>query len=148
MYGDQQLTYRELDEKANQLGQYLQKLGVGSNTLVGICMDRSIDMIVSLLGTLKAGGAYVPLDPSYPSKRLNSMAGEVEIKVLLTHHKLADRISENKAAVVYLDRDRLFIDSESKDRPASQAGPDTLSYVIFTSGSTGKAKAAAVFHRG
>ena len=84
VYGDQQLTYRELDEKANQLGQYLQKLGVGSNTLVGICMDRSIDMIVSLLGTLKAGGAYVPLDPSYPSKRLNSMASEVEIKVLLT----------------------------------------------------------------
>jgi amino acid adenylation domain-containing protein len=148
VFGDQQLTYRELDEKSNQLARYLQKLGVGPNVLVGICMDRSIDMVVSLLGTLKAGGAYVPLDPSYPLKRLSSMVSDIEIKVLLSHQKNAESIPENKAAIVYLDSDRPLIDSESKDLPASQAGPDTLVYVIFTSGSTGKAKAAAVFHRG
>lgn len=148
VHGDQQLTYKELDERANQLAWYLQKQGVGPNILVGICMERSIDMIVSLLGTLKAGGAYVPLDPAYPPKRLSSMVSDVEIKVLLTHQNLADRLPENKATMVYLDSQKESIAAESKTRPVSKATPDSLVYVIFTSGSTGKAKAAAVFHRG
>ena len=147
-HGDQQLSYQDLDERANQLAWYLQKLGVGPNILVGICMERSIDMIVSLLGTLKAGGAYVPLDPAYPPKRLSSMVSDVEIKVLLTHQNLADKLPENKATMVFLDSQKDSIAAESKTRPASKATPDSLVYVIFTSGSTGKAKAAAVFHRG
>lgn len=148
VHGDQQLSYQDLDERANQLAWYLQKLGVGPNILVGICMERSIDMIVSLLGTLKAGGAYVPLDPAYPPKRLSSMVSDVEIKVLLTHQNLADKLPENKATMVFLDSQKDSIAAESKTRPASKATPDSLVYVIFTSGSTGKAKAAAVFHRG
>ena len=148
VHGDQQLSYQELDEKANQLAWHLQKLGVGRNVLVGICMERSMDMIVSLLGTLKAGGAYVPLDPAYPPKRLSSMVSEIDIQVLLSHKKLADRLPENKATMVYLDDQKDSIASESKTRPPSQATPEDLVYVIFTSGSTGKAKAAAVFHRG
>ena len=147
-YGNQQLSYKELDERANQLGWYLQKLGVGPNVLVGICMERSIDMIVALLGTLKAGGAYVPLDPAYPPKRLSSMVNEVEIKVLLTHQRLADRLPENKASMVYLDSQKDSISTEGKARPENKATPESLAYVIFTSGSTGKSKAAAVFHRG
>ncbi len=146
--GDQQLSYQELDERANQLAWYLQKQGVGSNVLAGICMERSIDMIISLLGILKAGGAYVPLDPAYPPQRLSSMVSEIDVKVLLTHRKLADRLPENKATMVYLDDQKGSISSESKARPPIQATPETLVYVIFTSGSTGKAKAAAVFHRG
>jgi amino acid adenylation domain-containing protein len=148
VYGNQQLTYKDLDDKANQLANHLQTLGVGPDVLVGICMPRCIDMIVSLLATLKAGGAYVPLDPTYPAKRLTSMLNEVDIKILLTHQQLSERIQQNKATVVYLDTQRDAIASQSKARPHSKVTVDNLVYVIFTSGSTGKAKAAAVFHRG
>jgi|HubBroStandDraft_6_1064221.scaffolds.fasta_scaffold22877_2 amino acid adenylation domain-containing protein len=148
IWGDQRFSYRELDERANQLGWYLQKLGVGPNELVGICMERSIDMIVALLGTLKAGGAYVPLDPAYPAKRLSSMVSEVDMKMLLTHQKLAEKLPGNKASIVCLDSQRQLLDSESIARPANKITPDSLAYVIFTSGSTGKAKAAGVFHHG
>ena len=148
VYGNQKLTYKELDEKANQLANYLQNLGVGPDVLVGICMPRSMDMIVSLLATLKAGGAYVPLDPTYPAKRLTSMLNEVDIKILLTHQNISERIQDNKATIVYLDTQKDTIAAQSKARPKSNTTVDNLVYVIFTSGSTGKAKAAAVFHRG
>lgn len=148
VHGNQQLTYKELDEQANQLAVYLQSLGVGPDVLVGICMPRCIDIIVSLLATLKAGGAYVPLDPTYPAKRLASMLNDVDIRILLTHQELFERIQQNKATVVFLDAQKDAIAAQSKIRPKNYATVDNLVYVIFTSGSTGKAKAAAVFHRG
>ena len=148
VYKDQRLTYRELDERANRLGNHLRKLGVGPDVLVGICMERCLDMIVSILGTLKAGGAYVPLDPAYPQERLASMLGEIKVEVLLTHEALAGRIAQGSAKVLFLDRDADSVAKESTEVPASNVGVHNLVYVIFTSGSTGKAKAAAVYHRG
>lgn len=148
VYKDQRFTYRELDEKANRLASHLRKLAVGPDVLVGICMERCPDMIVSVLGILKAGGAYVPLDPAYPQKRLASMLGEVKVEVLLTHEPLADRIPQTSAKVLFLDRDADAIARESAELPTSNVTVQNMVYVIFTSGSTGKPKAAAVHHRG
>ncbi len=149
VYGDRRLTYRELDERANELARYLQGLGVGPDVLVGICMHRSLELIVGILGTLKAGGAYVPLDPTYPKKRLAAMFEDVEIPVLLTQERVLAGLPEHRATVVCLDRDREAI--AAAPAPASPPPPVTvrnLCYVIFTSGSTGKPKAAAVYHGG
>jgi amino acid adenylation domain-containing protein len=149
--GKKELTYSELNGRANQLARYLRYLGVGPNVLVGICMHRSVEMIVGILGTLKAGGAYVALDPTYPKKRLATMFEDVAMKVLLTRGDMLDSLPAASAssAVVRLDLDWYRIAGESPDnlRPDIVSVRD-LAYVIFTSGSTGKPKAASVFHRG
>lgn len=146
--GNQRLTYRELDDIANQWAHYLQRQKVGPDVLVGICLHRCTEMIIALLATLKAGGAYVPLDPGYPRKRLAAMMDEVPIQVLLTRSDVAEWISESKISIVYMDKEVATIAKESTLPPPSGVTPENLVYVIFTSGSTGKAKAAAVFHRG
>jgi amino acid adenylation domain-containing protein len=147
--GDQQLTYRELDVRADELARYLQGLGVGPDVLVGICMHRSVELIVGILGTLKAGGAYVPLDPTYPKKRLAAMFEDVEMPVLLTQERVLAGLPEHGAHVVCLDRDRAAIaDAPPPARPPAPVSVRNLCYVIFTSGSTGKPKAAAVYHGG
>jgi amino acid adenylation domain-containing protein len=148
VYGSRQLTYRELNQKANQLANYLRKLGVGPDVLVGICLHRSLQMIVGILGTLKAGAAYVPLDPTYPQKRLAAMVEDVDLRVLLTSRDLLAILPESKVRRVCLDSDWAEISTENADNLPRFASVGNLCYVIFTSGSTGKAKAAAVFHGG
>jgi amino acid adenylation domain-containing protein len=146
--GSQQLTYHEVNRKANQLANYLRKLGAGPDSLIGVCMYRSLEMIIGILGTLKAGAAYVPLDPAYPQKRLASMMEDVDLRVLLTTHDMLAVLPENKVRKVCLDSDWSQIAGESGDNLPAVASVKNLCYVIFTSGSTGKAKAAAVFHGG
>jgi amino acid adenylation domain-containing protein len=147
-YEDVQLTYRELNARANQLAHYLRRLGVGPEALVGICMERSVEMVVGLLGILKAGGAYVPLDPAYPKERLAFMLEDTQTPVLLTQQGLVEALPPHGARVVCLDTDWETVVQESEENPASRVTADHLAYVIFTSGSTGKPKGAMNTHRG
>ena len=142
---EEKITYRELNNRANQLAHYLQKHGIDRDVLVGICVERSIEMIVGLLGILKAGGAYVPLDPSYPRERLSIMLDDAQVRVLITQEKHLSNF-ENCTAVC-LDRDWRVIASESAANPLIQNGSDDLAYVIYTSGSTGKPKGTLISHR-
>ncbi|HYN21670.1 MAG TPA: AMP-binding protein, partial [Thermoanaerobaculia bacterium] len=145
---DRRLTYRELDQRANQLAHHLQKLGVKANAPVGIFMNRSAELVVAILAVLKAGGAYVPYDPTYPRERMATMFEDVKLKVLLTREPLLERLPERKPRIVFLDRDWETIAQYPAEKPEKRSGPDDLCYVIFTSGSTGRPKAAAVHHRG
>jgi len=148
VFENEQLTYRELNCRANQLAHYLQKLGVKPEVLVGICVGRSLEMVVGLLGILKAGGAYVPIDPEYPPERLAYMLEDSCVPVLLTQGKLLDRLPAHSARAICLDKDWEEIALESPENPVSGAEPHNLAYVIYTSGSTGKPKGAANSHRG
>ncbi|MDF5720952.1 MAG: amino acid adenylation domain-containing protein [Rhizonema sp. PD37] len=148
VFGEQQLTYRELNAQANQLAHYLQKLGVKPETLLGICVERSVSAIVGLLGILKAGGAYVPLDPKYPPERIAYMLSDSQVQVLLTQSKLMDKLPKHKAQVICLDKDWGVIEEKSKENPISGATPNNLAYVIYTSGSTGQPKGVLVVHQG
>ena len=145
--GDESLTYRELNERANALAHHLRKRGVGPDVLVGICMFRCVDMIVSLLAVLKAGGAYVPIDPGYPKQRLAAMLNDLELSLLLTTDELEPNLPASGNEVLCVDREREAIAAEPTDNPGG-GGRDDLCYAIFTSGSTGQAKAAAVYHKG
>ena len=159
-FEDRQLTYRELNGRANQLAHYLIKLGVCPEMLVGICVERSIEMIVGLLGILKAGGAYVPLDPSYPKDRLKLIMNDSQISVLLVNSGLGEKSGSSKddsdfPSVVFdtrikrvcLDRDRPVIEQESRENLTAPVQPGDLAYVIYTSGSTGTPKGVAIEHR-
>lgn len=147
VWQEQKLTYAELNARANQLAHYLQKLGVKPEVLVGICVERSILMVIGLLGILKAGGAYVPLDPDYPAERLAFMLDDAVVKVLLTQEKLSNALPPHQGKTVYLDRDWSAISSESPENPLSEVKQENLAYVIYTSGSTGKPKGVAIAHR-
>jgi amino acid adenylation domain-containing protein len=146
VFEDEQLTYQELNAKANQLAHYLQKLGVGPEVLVGICVERSLEMVVGLLGILKAGGAYVPLDPKYPKDHLAFMLSDAQVSVLLTQQTLVDLLSQHSARVVYLDTDDFSV-GEGVDNPTCKAQSSNLAYVLYTSGSTGKPKGVTIEHR-
>jgi len=148
VFENQQLTYRELNNRANQLAHYLQKLGVAPDVLVGIYMERSLEMVIGLLGILKAGGAYVPLDPSYPKERLSFMLSDSQASVLLTQQKLVAALSEHQTRVIYLDDYQKLTASESEENLVSGVKPENLAYVIYTSGSTGKPKGTMIPHRG
>ena len=145
---DRQITYRELNSRANQLAHYLQTLGVKPEVLVGLCVERSIEMVVGMLGILKAGGAYVPLDPAYPMERLQFMLSDALVPVLLTHSKLHSRLPESNAQVICLDTEWQAIASFSQSNPVSDVNADNLIYVIYTSGSTGQPKGVMIPHRG
>ncbi len=145
--GQKQLTYQELNIKANQLAHYLQKLGVGSEVLVGICLDRSLEMIVALLGILKAGGAYVPLDPAYPAERLEFMLQDAQISILVTQQKWSSLISDYSDQVICLDNHQDEIANESDWNLFNTVKPNNLAYVIYTSGSTGKPKGVMIEHQ-
>ncbi|OUL26115.1 non-ribosomal peptide synthetase [Nostoc sp. 106C] len=147
VFADQQLTYRQLNSKASQLANYLQNLGVGSDNLVGICVERCLEMVVGLLGILKAGGAYVPLDPAYPVERLIFMLADADVSVLLTQKHLQDVLPHTSASVVCLDQDWENIAQHSSETPNSQVQPQNLAYVIYTSGSTGQPKGVMIPHR-
>ncbi len=140
------LTYRELNNRANQLAGYLQSLGIKSEKLVGICVERSLNMVVALLATLKAGGAYVPLDPKYPVERLEFMVEDAEIEVLLTQQSLVDLLPNNQAKRVCLDSDWQEISSHDPQFKITEHSPKDLAYTIYTSGSTGKPKGVEISH--
>jgi amino acid adenylation domain-containing protein/non-ribosomal peptide synthase protein (TIGR01720 family) len=148
VFGDAQLTYGALDRRANQLAHHLRARGVGPDALVGICMERSLEMVVGMLGVLKAGGAYVPLDPAYPTERLAFMMKDAELLVLLTQERLVGRLPASPSAVVCLEPSFAAIAAERDDRPSGAVHADNLAYVIYTSGSTGKPKGVMIHHRG
>jgi len=146
VFQDQQLTYRELNRRANQLGHYLQAIGVGPDVLVGVCVERSLEMVVGLLGILKAGGAYVPLDLAYPKERLAFMLTDAQVPVLLTQQRLAMDLPAPGAKVICLDADWELIAQENEENPLTQVTAENLVYVIYTSGSTGKSKGVMIQH--
>ena len=148
VFKDEQLTYGELNRRANQLAHYLQRLGMGPDVLAGVYMERSLEMIIGLYAILKAGGAYVPLDPSYPASRLAFMLEDTQVAVLLTQQHLAANLPEHHAKVVTLDHIDAIIASESATKPESAVTAEHLAYVIYTSGSTGRPKGAVLNHRG
>ncbi|WP_066426813.1 non-ribosomal peptide synthetase [Anabaena sp. 4-3] len=140
------LTYKQLNERANQLANYLQKLGVVSEVLVGICVERSLEMLIGILGILKAGGAYVPLDPSYPQERLAFMLNDTQAPILLTTKNLLGDLPETTANIICLDTDWENINNYSSENPLSSVKENNLAYVIYTSGSTGKPKGVQIAH--
>ncbi len=148
VFEDRPLTYAQLNARANQLAHHLRRLGVGPEVLVGICVERSLEMVVGLLGILKAGGAYVPLDPDYPAERLAFMLEDTQAPVLLTQQALRQRLPAHNAQVVCLDADWTQIDQQPDANLAAQANADNLAYVIYTSGSTGKPKGVMIDQAG
>ncbi|MGQ0837737.1 amino acid adenylation domain-containing protein [Actinokineospora sp.] len=144
-YGDRELTYRELDGTANRLAHRLRRLGVGTESKVGLCLGFGADWVVGALAVLKAGGAYVPLDPAYPADRLRFMCADADVRVAVVHHEFRDRLPDVRAVV--LDRETAALAAEPASRPAVACRPDGLAYVMYTSGSTGRPKGVAVTHR-
>ena len=147
VFDGQELSYRELNAQANQLAHHLRTLGIGPEVLVGVCMERSLKMIVGMLGILKAGGAYVPLDPTYPQERLEFMIQDSQIAVLLTQQRLVAQLPQHKAHVVCLDTDWPIITQKQATNLSSDITSENLAYVIYTSGSTGKPKGVLGTHR-
>ncbi len=147
IFEQEKLTYQELDNRANQLANYLQTLAVKPDTKVGICIDRCLEMMVGILGILKAGGAYIPLDPAYPQDRLSHMLDDSGVSVLLTKQNLLPELPENNALQICLDKDwDNLIAPQSQQAPDSDVKPSNLAYVIYTSGSTGKPKGVTIEH--
>jgi len=146
-FQDERLTYRELNSKANQLAHHLQQLGVGPEVLVGISVERSLEMVVGLLGILKAGGVYVPLDPAYPQDRLAFMLQDAQVSVLLTQQRLVENLPEHTARMICLDTDWKTIAQQSDKNLVSGVASEHLAYVLYTSGSTGRPKGVAIEHR-
>ena len=148
VFEDTSLTYSELDARSNQLAHHLRAFGVGPEVVVGLCVERSLEMLVALLGILKAGGAYLPLDPDYPAERLAFMLEDARATLLLTHSALIDRLPAHDARVVRLDAEWSAIAAQPTTAPASGLQPQNTGYVIYTSGSTGTPKGVSVTHGG
>ncbi|HYW21093.1 MAG TPA: amino acid adenylation domain-containing protein [Nodularia sp. (in: cyanobacteria)] len=147
VFGDEQLTYQELNNRSNKLAKYLQKVGVSSETLVGICISQSIEMIVGLLGILKVGGAYLPLDSSYPQERLKFMLEDAQVSVLLTQENFLKSFEYFLNPIICIDKDWKIINEENKNNFENSITSNNLAYVIYTSGSTGKPKGVAINHK-
>ncbi|HCL0960123.1 TPA: AMP-binding protein, partial [Legionella pneumophila] len=148
VYEEEQLTYRELNAKANQLAHYLREQSVGPEVLVAIACERSLEMVIGILGILKAGGAYVPLDPSYPKERLEFMLKDTQAPLLLTQKALRKTLPKTKAKVVCLDEWSMAVGNYPTTNPIPAASANNLAYVIYTSGSTGQPKGVMIEHRG
>ncbi|PRG06999.1 non-ribosomal peptide synthetase [Burkholderia ambifaria] len=147
VYDDVALTYAELNLRANRLAHRLIELGVAPDALVGVAMERSLDMIVALLAILKAGGAYVPVDPEYPAERVRFMIDHAQLRWLLTQQHLLDALPDTDARVIVVDRDTLDLDAAPASNPAPALSGENLAYMIYTSGSTGRPKGALNTHR-
>ncbi|MGI8967597.1 MAG: amino acid adenylation domain-containing protein [Chloroflexota bacterium] len=145
VFGKKHLTYRELNVRANQIARRVRSLGIGPETVVGLCMERSPEMLASMIGILKAGGAYCPLDPTYPSERLTFMLEDVAAPLVVTTQNLAGHL-HTSCAVLCTDTDTPWA-TESVDNLAAIALPSNLAYVLYTSGSTGRPKGVAIEHR-
>ncbi|HKV36668.1 MAG TPA: amino acid adenylation domain-containing protein, partial [Pyrinomonadaceae bacterium] len=146
-FGDQYLSYRDLDARANQLANHLRRLGVGVDTRVGIFLEPSLKMVTAVLGAIKAGAAYVPLDPAYPAERLSVMLSNARCVALLTSERLVAGLPQTDATILHLDKDWPQVASESRTAPDVQIDPENLVNVIYTSGSTGVPKGVAMTHR-
>jgi amino acid adenylation domain-containing protein len=148
VFAEQKLTYQELNNRANQLAHYLQNLGVKSEKLVGICVERSLLMVIGVLGILKAGAAYVPIDPNYPTERKEYILADTQMSLLLTQASLAADLQADNITTICLDTDGDAINQQPQENPVSQTNADNLAYVIYTSGSTGKPKGTLIEHYG
>jgi amino acid adenylation domain-containing protein len=146
VFGEEQVTYRELNLRSNQLARYLQKMGVGAEVLVGLCCGRSLDLILGMLGILKAGGAYLILDPSYPAERSSFMVKDAQLSVVLTQQQWVENLRSPNLQIVCLDTDWEMISQEIADNPTSAVTAENLVYAIYTSGSTGKPKGVEIEH--
>jgi amino acid adenylation domain-containing protein len=142
------LTYRELNSRVNRLANYLRRHGVGPEVRVGICLERSVNAVVSVIAVLKAGGAYVPLDPNYPSERLDFVRHDAQVSLLLTTEELLDRLATEETTVVLLDRQWQEIAAETDENPSCEVNADNPIYVTYTSGSTGRPKGVMALHGG
>ena len=147
VFEQQTLTYGELNRRANQLAHHLRGLGVGPDVLVGLFVERSLEMLVGLLGILKAGGAYVPMDPGYPKERLGYILEDSKAPIVLTEESLVDELPSFAGQSICLDADWARIACESEENLVIQVKPENLAYVLFTSGSTGRPKGVALEHR-
>jgi amino acid adenylation domain-containing protein len=147
VFGEQSLTYGELERRANQLANHLIKLGSSPDGLVGICLERSVEMVVGLLGILKSGAAYVPLDPAYPRDRIAFMLENAEVPLLLTQAQLKESLPSMASGTVLIDSDWAEIAKQSQESPSLTLDPENRAYVIYTSGSTGKPKGVEIPHR-
>ncbi len=143
---DQRLTYRELNARANRLAHSLRRLKVGPEVPVGVYLERSMEVVISLLGILKAGGVYLPLDPAYPKPRIGFMLEDSKAPVILTQKRVIQELPEHRARVICLDSDEEAIARESAENPTSSSQPENLAYIIYTSGSTGQPKGVLVSH--
>jgi amino acid adenylation domain-containing protein len=148
VFEDQQLTYQQLNQAANQLAHYLKQQGIAPDVLVGICIERSLEMVIGILATLKAGGAYVPLDTEYPPERLAFMVQDSQISVLLTQRSLQQILPVGQAQVLCLDRDQHLWNAANTENCHHKTTPDHLLYVMYTSGTTGRPKGVMITHRG
>ncbi|RBL91356.1 non-ribosomal peptide synthase/polyketide synthase [Chitinophaga flava] len=146
--GGQTLSYNELEQRSNQLAHYLQHIGVNNGTYVGICIERSLEMIVGILGILKAGAAYVPIDPDYPSERISHILTDTDVQVILSSHASKGAVENNTGIIILLDGDRNKIDTFPVTALSRQVQSSAAAYVIYTSGSTGKPKGVIARHRG
>jgi amino acid adenylation domain-containing protein len=146
VFGEERVTYRELNLRSNQLARYLQKMGVGAEVLVGLCCGRSLDLIVGMLGILKAGGAYLILDPSYPAERSSFILKDAQLSVVLTQQQWVENLRSPNLQIVCLDTDWEMISQEIADNPTSAVTAENLVYAIYTSGSTGKPKGVEIEH--
>jgi len=146
VFEEQEVSYRELNERANQLAHHLRSLGVGPETRVGILLDRSVEMVVALLGVLKAGGAYVPLDPEYPNERLRFMLEDSQVSVLITQSQLAATVPPHTTQLILLDDEAEMLRQYETSNPELLAGAENLAYIIYTSGSTGRPKGVLITH--
>ena len=143
----QSLSYAELNRRANRIAHYLRDRGLRAEARIGICMQRSAEMVIALLGVLKAGGCYVPLDPNYPDERLNALLDDAQPCALVTQARLAARFAQRSEPVVELDQDRRSAATEMRSNLRLALAPENLAYVIYTSGSTGKPKGVLITHR-
>lgn len=146
VFQNQKISYQDLNDRANQLAHYLRKLGVKPETFVGLCVQRSLEMIVGLLAILKAGAAYVPLDPTYPKERLAFMLADAQVPVLLTQQSCLQHLPKSQAQVLCLDTNWSLIGQENPENPVNQTHPENLAYLIYTSGSTGTPKGVMIQH--
>lgn len=147
-FGNESLTYRELNMKANQLAHYLINQGVGPDALVGVCAQRSLEMVISLYAILKAGGAYVPIEPTYPEKRIEFLFADAKVKYVLTQDKFKDLVSRSSSDFICVDRDWSRIEKMKSFNPEIFVTKNNLAYMIYTSGSTGAPKGAMNTHAG
>ncbi|MEH2088948.1 amino acid adenylation domain-containing protein [Nostoc sp.] len=148
IFENQKLTYRELNQRANKIAHYLKTLDAKPDVLIGICMERSLEMVIGILAIIKAGGAYVPLDPTYPKERLAFMLADAQVLVLLVQPHLVQELPPHQAQVVCINSDCQEFAAYSPENPTSEVIPENLAYVIYTSGSTGKPKGAMNTHKG
>jgi amino acid adenylation domain-containing protein len=146
VFEHQSMSYAELNARSNQLARYLSRMGVGPDVLVGLCVERSLDMVVGILGIVKAGGAYLPLDPRYPTDRLAFMVEDAKPPVVLTQYELKESLPDIDGQVIALDADWAEIEREEESDLACAAQPENLAYVIYTSGSTGRPKGCQITH--